>query len=223
MSSSRILSAASLCFDPDYHKLQTLIRQYETPVLSLDSCTFVKAGNVFETVVSKDESLKQQILSFDSKYSIRISRFLVKHCTLDEVICIVVKNCWDDYSKNCLMEQACMSDRHDVFDYLVSIGIVPTELLLDISTGSVYNTLIETTPSKNILMNCCFNGDIQTAIKLIMNGTKVNSKRRDYLMSAITNNRSEMVELLVSMGTTVCEKHIIQAREYPQMLCLLNK
>lgn len=73
-------------------------------------------------------------------------------------------------------------------------------MYLDVSTGSVRDTLLRTMSSKDLLMNCCTTGDMPTAIKLIMNGTKPNSKKQDYLTTAITNNQPEMVELLVSMG-----------------------
>jgi len=214
----------------------SLYENESNEVLSALSISSHRDQNVRRSSHTRDRTtqgsskLKQEILSFvfhfhDSGTSIVscMAKFLVKHCSLEEVVSVVTKDYWPQKSNIDIMSQACIFDRHDVFDYLVLIGTVPEQSLLDISTGSVRDTLLRTMCSKNLLMNCCINGDVQTAIKLIMNGTKPNSKKQDYLMAAISNNKPEMVELLISMNARVNEDHLIEARSHPQIAVILDK
>lgn len=233
------------------YQLKRMIREYENP-WSLSRATLERAGNVFlksslygnessksrefkdpivqESGKLRNEELKQEILSFvfycyDCGTTIVscMAKFLVEHCSLEEVVSVVTKDYWPQEANIGIMSEACISDRHDVFDYLVSIGTVPERFQLNISKGSVRDTLLQTMSSKDLLMDCCTTGDIPTAIKLIMNGTKINSKKRDYLTIAIANDQSEMVELLVSMGTRVNEDHLAKGQGFPQIAAILDK
>lgn len=74
-----------------------------------------------DLIAQESSKLKQEILSFvfyrhDSGTSIAscMARFLVEHCSLEEVVSVVTKCYWPQESNTTVMSKACISDRHDV-------------------------------------------------------------------------------------------------------------
>jgi len=162
--------------------------------------------------VDRQRQLKYEVLDHRLEHSFEdeiMANFLCNDCRLDEVVYAVTHN--PTVSHEVLLYQACTLDCHDVFDYLLHIGLQPLDAHLTTSTGSVRQTLLNMgLYSQKLLFQACIFGDIAMINQLVFNGLDVKKHcwYGNYLSEAIENCNFDVAELLMSLGMQVNEDHI---------------
>ena len=86
---------------------------------------------------------------------------------------ILMKN----YGQTKAMKAACKHDRHDVFDHLIALGVVPTSYDLGYSNGSVRQTLLKMgITDVDTFWYACSEGNENEFHQLILNGSDINAR-----------------------------------------------
>lgn len=81
-----------------------------------------------------------------------------------------------NYGRDKAMNAVCEHDRHDVFDHFITLGVIPTSDDLNVSTGSVRQTLLKMGLSDaGSFWDACMNGNENEFHQLILNGADINA------------------------------------------------
>lgn len=155
----------------------------------------------------KNPTLKIFGTSYSGVFVWSISNLLLTISTYGDIKLFLQYN-----DSTVLMNCVCSKDRHDLFDYLLSLGVVPTPENLDCSTGTVRDTLLSMgLASDKLFLEACRSGDHVLFNKLILNNVNINgdnkfasmsylSKFFNPLRNAIDNGHYDMANTLKSLG-----------------------